>query len=69
VRDGTGAGYRDMDESDWTALDHELEARAQAADSNEMAALRRQAGKGNVVAMTTLGLAALQDAGGSGAER
>ncbi|MCC2959793.1 caspase family protein [Massilia sp. IC2-278] len=66
---GNDAWYRDMDESDWTGLDHELEARAHAADSNEMALLRRQAGKGNVVAMTTLGLAALQDAGGSGAER
>ncbi|MDN4061562.1 caspase family protein [Massilia sp. YIM B02769] len=66
---GNDAWYRDMDESDWTGLDHELEARARAADSNEMAALRRQAGKGNVVAMTTLGLAALQDAEQGGAER
>jgi len=66
---GNDAWYRDMDESSWTQLDHELEARAHAADSKEMAALRRQAAKGNVVAMTTLGLAALQDAGSGGAAR
>jgi len=66
---GNDAWYRDMDESDWTGLDHELEARARAADSTELAALRRQAGKGNVVAMTTLGLAILQDAGHGSAER
>jgi len=66
---GNDAWYRDMDESDWTALDHELEARAHAADSKEMALLRRQAAKGNVVAMTTLGLAALQDGGQGGPAR
>lgn len=66
---GNDAWYRDMDESDWTALDHELEARAHAADSKEMATLRHQAAKGNVVAMTTLGLAALQDGGQGGPAR
>jgi len=66
---GSDAWYRDMDESDWTQLDRELAARATAADGKELVALRRQAGKGNVVAMTTLGLAALQDADRSGPER
>ena len=66
---GNDAWYRDMDESDWTQLDHELDARARAADSTELAALRRQAAKGNVVAMTTLGLATMQDAGSGSAER
>lgn len=56
---GDASWYRDMDERAWTELDQDIEGRARHVDTAAMARLRRQAGAGNVVAMTTLALAAL----------
>jgi TPR repeat protein len=53
--EGDAAWYRHLDERGWTELDADLQRRAGGAGGVEMAELKRRAGKGNVVAMTTLG--------------
>jgi len=57
---GEASWYRDMDERAWTELDNDIGRRAERVDGSALDALRVRAGKGNVVAMTTLGLVALR---------
>lgn len=54
---GADSWYLDMDERAWTELDIDMERRAQGLDADAFAQLEAQAARGNVVAMTTLGLA------------
>lgn len=63
---GEASWYRDMDERAWTELDHDIERRARQVDSAVQARLKRQADGGNVVAMTTLGMAAMGAGQGKG---
>lgn len=57
---GEASWYRDMDERAWTELDNDIARRAGSVDAAARERLRVQAAKGNVVAMTTLGMAAQQ---------
>lgn len=60
---GDASWYRDMDERAWTEFDHDIERRARQVDAAALPRLKRQAAGGNVVAMTTLAMAALAPAG------
>jgi len=63
--EGEAAWYRHLDERGWTELDADLQRRAGQAGGAETAELKRQAAKGNVVAMTTLGRIEQACAGGA----
>lgn len=53
--EGDAAWYRHLDERGWTELDWQLQQRVGQTGAGEVAALKRRAARGNVVAMTTLG--------------